>query len=189
MNRAEARQKDCEIREYLKDYSTKYELSPAFGEIIMDKYLEIIPEDTKREMIFLGKESVSYKLGNIRLDFRSVLVAVAEFVASLNKPESILDYMQLAIISVLCVGTITKKELNHNEAVIAYVLHKRNAYEIGITLEQLLSEIRKLLADYKVRRFDFENVDEAVDNLLNWNVLYMEEEKLYLNEQIWGNVQ
>lgn len=53
----------------------------------MDNYLEIIPDNSKRDD-FLGKESSSYKMGNIRLDLRSVLIALADFVASLNKPET-----------------------------------------------------------------------------------------------------
>lgn len=189
MNRAEARQKDCEIREYLKTYCISHELSPEFSERIMDKYLEIIPDNAKRDMIFLGKESVSYKPGNIRLDFRSVVAAAVEFVVSINKPESIFEYIQLGIISVCCIETITKKELNHNEAVVVYVLHKRDAYMRGMTQEQLLKEIRELVDAYKIKMFEFEEVDEILDDLLSWNVLYMKEEKLYLNEQVWGKVQ
>lgn len=88
MNRTEARQLDCEIRECLENFSIEQGLNPEFGKLIMDNYLEIIPDDSKREMIFLGKESSSYKMGNIRLDLRSVLIALADFVASLNKPET-----------------------------------------------------------------------------------------------------
>ena len=135
MNRTEARQLDCEIRECLENFSIEQGLNPKFGELIMDNYLEIIPDDSKREMIFLGKESSSYKMGNIRLDLRSVLSALADFVASLNKPEIFFQYVQLVIISIFCVGAITKKELDFNCAVIVSVLHRRNAYEIGFTVE------------------------------------------------------
>ena len=67
MNRTEARQLDCEIRECLENFSIEQGLNPKFGELIMDNYLEIIPDDSKREMIFLGKESSSYKMGNIQV--------------------------------------------------------------------------------------------------------------------------
>ena len=130
MNRTEARQLDCEIRECLENFSIEQGLNPEFGKMIMDNYLEIIPDNSKREMIFLGKESSSYKMGNIRLDLRSVLIALADFVASLNKPEAFFQYVQLVIISIFCVGAITKKELDFNCAVIVSVLHRRNAYEM-----------------------------------------------------------
>ena len=77
MNRIQAMELDGQIRKHLEEYSLQNGLNPAFGNTIMDKYLQIIPDTAKREMIFLGDKSVSYKLGNIRLDIKSGLVAVA----------------------------------------------------------------------------------------------------------------
>ena len=189
MDRMKAEQLDHEIRECLNDLSLKYELEPDFGNLIIDKYLEIIPDNFKKDMIFLGKESFSYKLGNIRLDLRSVLIALAEFMTSLNKPETFFQYMQLVIVSILCVGAVTKKELDHNCAVILYALHKRNAYEIGVTSELLKFEIQKDIDNYQTEDFEMEKFDRNINNLLKWSVIYMEEEKLYLNEKVWGNIQ
>lgn len=67
MNRIQAMELDGQIRKHLEEYSLQNGLNPAFGNTIMDKYLQIIPDTAKREMIFLGDKSVSYKLGNIRL--------------------------------------------------------------------------------------------------------------------------
>lgn len=189
MNRAEARQLDCEIRECLENFSIEQGLNTEFGKKIMDNYLEIIPDDSKREMIFLGKESSSYKMGNIRLDLRSVLIALADFVASLNKPETFFQYVQLVIISIFCVGTVTRKELDYNCAVIVYLLHKRNAYEIGFTVNQVEAEINKMRDDYQFADFDIEKLEKDIKNLLKWNVIRMEEEKIYLNERVWGKIQ
>lgn len=188
MNRTEARQLDSQIRECLENFSKEQGLNLEFGKLIMDNYLEIIPDDSKREMIFLGKESVSHKMGNIRLDFKSVLIALAEFVSSLNKPEAFLEYVQLVIISILCVGAITKKELDYNCAVIVYLLHKRNAYEIGFTVNQVKTEINKMRDDYQFEDFNIERLEKNIENLLKWNVIRMEEEKLYLNERVWGKI-
>ena len=189
MNRTEARQLDCEIRECLENFSIEQGLNTEFGKKIMDNYLEIIPDDSKREMIFLGKESSSYKMGNIRLDLRSVLIALADFVASLNKPETFFQYVQLVIISIFCVGTVTRKELDYNCAVIVYLLHKRNAYEIGFTVNQVEAEINKMRDDYQFADFDIEKLEKDIKNLLKWNVIRMEEEKIYLNERVWGKIQ
>ena len=40
MNRTEARQLDCEIRECLENFSIEQGLNPEFGKLIMDNYLE-----------------------------------------------------------------------------------------------------------------------------------------------------
>ena len=36
MNRTEARQLDCEIREFLENFSIEQGLNPEFGKLIMD---------------------------------------------------------------------------------------------------------------------------------------------------------
>lgn len=151
----------------------------------MDNYLEIIPDDSKREMIFLGKESASYKMGNIRLDLRSVLIALADFVASLNKPETRFQYVQLVILSIFCVAAVTKKELDFNCAVIVDLLHRRDAYEIGFTVDQVKAEINKIKREYQFEDFDMDRFEKNIENLLKWNVICMEEEKIYLNERVW----
>lgn len=189
MDRIKAEQLDCEIRECLNDFSIKYKLQPEFANLIMDKYLEIIPDDLKRDMIFLGKESASYKPGNIQFDLKNTLITLVEYIASLSEPETLFHYIQLAIVSVLCVRAITKKELDYNCAVIVSVLHKRNAYEIGFTSEQIKEEIEKMSINYRVEDFEMENFDKTINNLLTWNVIYMEEEKIYLNEIVWGNIE
>lgn len=189
MNRTEARQLDCKIRECLENFSIEQSLNPEFGKLIMDNYLEIIPDNSKREMIFLGKESSSYKMGNIRLDLKNVLIALADFLTSLNKPETFFEYVQLVIITIFCVGAVTKKELDYNCAVIVYLLHKRNSYEIGFTVNQVKAEINKMRDDYQFEDFDMEKLEKNIKNLLKWNVIRMEEEKVYLNERVWGKIQ
>ena len=67
MNRIQAMELDGQIRKHLEEYSLQNGLNPAFGNTIMDKYLQIIPDTAKREMIFLGDKSASYKMGNSRV--------------------------------------------------------------------------------------------------------------------------
>lgn len=52
MNRTQAMELDGQIRKHLEEYSLQNGLNPTFGNTIMDKYLEIIPDTAKREMIF-----------------------------------------------------------------------------------------------------------------------------------------
>lgn len=189
MNRIQAMELDGQIRKHLEEYSLQNGLNPAFGNTIMDKYLQIIPDTAKREMIFLGDKSVSYKLGNIRLDIKSGLVAVAEFVASLSKPENVFQYAQLMIISVLCIVAISEKELDYDSAVVVYALHKQNAYATGTTLEQLKNEIERMIIDYQVEEFEMEKMDKYVSNLLKWKIIDIVEEKIYLKEIVWGKLK
>lgn len=143
MNRIQAMELDGQIRKHLEEYSLQNGLNPAFGNTIMDKYLQIIPDTAKREMIFLGDKSASYKMGNIRLDIKSGLVAVAEFVASLSKTENVFQYTQLMIISVLCIVAISEKELDYDSAVVVYALHKQNACPIHNPIAFRIRRIRE----------------------------------------------
>lgn len=189
MNRKQANELDDHIRKQLEEHSIQNKLNPQFGNIIMDRYLKIIPNTTKRELIFLNGEPASYKPGNIKLDLRSGLIAVAEFVASLSKPTSIFEYVQLVILSALCIGMISKKELDHNSAIAVYVLHKQNAYKTGITLEQLKNEIERIPDGSFLEDFEIEKLDKVINNLLKWKIIDIEEGKLYLKELVWGNIK
>ena len=51
MNRTEARQLDCEIRECLENFSIEQGLNPEFGKLIMDNYLEKSHLHTKWETL------------------------------------------------------------------------------------------------------------------------------------------
>lgn len=189
MNRREAIQLDSDIREYLEVYSKKQSLSPLFGDMIVNQYLEIMPDDVKRDMIFLGKESESYKLGNIRLDLKSVLLAIANFVASLNQPENLFQYLQLVIITILCVGSIIKKDIDYNCTVILYALHQLNAYEVGITTEKLKMKIMSMKEKYQMENFEMERLERNINELYEWNVIRIIDEKIFLNERVWGNLK
>lgn len=189
MNRTEAKRLDYEIRECLDAFSIGKKLNPEFGRLIMDNYLEIIPDDSKRQMIFLGENSFSYKLGNIRLDLRSVLIALADFVASLSNPDTFFQYIQLIILSVLCVGALTKKEIDMNCAIIIDVLNKLNAYERGYTVEQIKKEVRQKKYKNVSGNFDIEKFDDYINSLLKWNVINIVDEKIYLNESVWGKIE
>lgn len=189
MNRIQAMELDGQIRKHLEEYSLQNGLNPTFGNTIMDKYLQIIPDTAKREMNFLGDKSASYKMGNIRLDIKSGLVAVAEFVASLSKTENVFQYTQLMIISVLCIVAISEKELDYDSAVVVYALHKQNAYSTGITSEQLKNEIERMIIDYQVEEFEMEKMDKYVSNLLKWKIIDIVEEKIYLKEIVWGKLK
>lgn len=188
MNRVEARQLDCEIREQLARYSQNQKLDVLFGETIMDQYLEIIPDDSKRGMIFLGEKSASYKLGNARLDLKSVLLAAADFVVSLSQPESIFQYVQLAVISALCIGAAVKKELDFNCAVIVYALHQLDAYERAINTDQLKYKIEDMTEGSCMEDFAMERLERNINELLKWNIIRMEEEQIFLNEIVWGKI-
>lgn len=188
MNRIQAMELDGQIRKHLEEYSLQNGLNPAFGNTIMDKYLQIIPDTAKREMIFLGDKSASYKMGNIRFDIKSGLVAVAEFVASLSKTENVFQYTQLMIISVLCIVAISEKELDYDSAVVVYALHKQNAYATGITSEQLKNEIERMIIVIMWKSLKWKKWI-ICKQFIKVEKYCIVEEKIYLKEIVWGKLK
>lgn len=51
------------------------------------------------------------------------------------------------------------------------------------------AEINKMKDDGQLKEFVMERIDKNIANLLKWNVICMEEEKIYLNERVWGKIQ
>ena len=84
------------INEVIKEAETLGIEGKAGGEFI-DRNILVIPDDPRKGMIFLGEESASYKLGNVRLNIKSAIIAALELVASVNLPESFFNYLQLLI--------------------------------------------------------------------------------------------
>ena len=83
------------INEVIKEAETLGIEGKAGGEFI-DRNILVIPDDPRKGMIFLGEESASYKLGNVRLNIKSAIIAALELVASVNLPESFFNLTKSA---------------------------------------------------------------------------------------------
>ena len=99
------------INEVIKEAETLGIEGKAGGEFI-DRNILVIPDDPRKGMIFLGEESASYKLGNVRLNIKSAIMAALELVTSVNLPESFFNYLQLLIVTALFIQKATKQEIN-----------------------------------------------------------------------------
>ena len=71
------------INEVIKEAETLGIEGKAGGEFI-DRNILVIPDDPRKGMIFLGEESASYKLVNLRLNIKCAMIAALERVASVS---------------------------------------------------------------------------------------------------------
>lgn len=188
MTRIEAEQFDCEIREKLRKFSMDEGVDEKIADLIMDNYLEIIPDDFKKDMIFLGKESVSHKGKNALFDLKSTLVKSIELLLTVDKPDTIFACVKVVMQVLIYIGSITRKKLDYDYAVIISVLHKRDAYEFGVDREQIIEEINKMKNSYQIKGVDLNKLDEEIRDLAEWEVICWEGEKIYLKEQVYGHI-
>ena len=104
MTRQEALDYDNELKNKLALEADMLGLEESTGNSIVDNYIMVIPDDARKGMVFLGNEAVSYKFGNIRMDFKKAIAAGIELLASVSCPESLFNYLQLLIAGALYIG-------------------------------------------------------------------------------------
>lgn len=92
MNRGEAETYNELLRREVSCLASECTVEKALGEYVVDHCITIIPDDPRRGMIFWGKQAVSYKPGNIRIDLKNAIVMGLEFSASLSMPENLINY-------------------------------------------------------------------------------------------------
>lgn len=186
MNREEAERLDRETREYLREMSQELNVNDTFGVEIMEQYLEIIPEVHRKNMIFLGSSSFSLKPGNIKLDLKRLISAGIELAVSVSMPESIFNYIQLALNAFIFVGKVGVRKLDENSAAVVYVLDQMKAYDNFVEEERVMEKVQNIVKEKgKNDIFDFQ---EIINQLLKMQTIRMEDGRISLNEIVWGKI-
>lgn len=188
MTKAEAVYKDNELKEYLKKIALQNNLEISLAEDVVDNFVQFIPEDMVKGMIFLGDESLSYKPENFKVDLKGAIFAGLEFLASINKPESIFQYLQLLIVSVCFVENCIKVKLNNEEAYIVYFLHKEDAYSLSMEEELFIARLQEWYQEMQMCELPRKNIEDALNNLYQMKVVEIENGKIILKEQVRGNI-
>lgn len=189
MTRKQANEYDNELKMKLQDYAGRIPMDQQTGTYIVDNFIEFIPEDHIKGMIFLGSDPASYKIGNVRIDLKKAILAGVEFTASINAPESIFNYIQLLIVSAIFIGKASRQELGRLEAQIVYWLHLRGAYELGIEEELFILNFQEWYQEKKANTLARGEIVEAINHLYSINVADFREGNIYLKEKVWGELE
>ena len=189
MTRQKAMEYDGKLSSKLQDYADDCGENPETAKNIVDHFIEFIPDDDVKGMVFLNDEPVSYKLGNARIDLRKAILAGLELAASVNRPESIFNYIQLLIVSALFIRNATRQELTGIEAYAVYLLHRKGAYPFRIEEEQFILDLQQWYTQQKGDVLDLEEIQKAVSHLCAMNVTDSEDGKICLKEKVWGKLE
>ncbi len=189
MTRKEAMEyNDCLKRE-LGQAALQYGLDELAGAYIVDNYITVLPEDARKGMIFLGRDSASYKAGNVKIDFKKAIIAAFELAASISRPESIFNYIQLVIVSAFFIEKALKQKLGRLESYVVYLLHKKGAYDTGIEEERFISELQEMYQQKEGKAVGREEVVGAINNLYGIKAADFNNGNIYLKEHVWGTVE
>lgn len=186
MTTDEAKFLNTQIIEYLRQYSQTLEIKQDFAFNILDKYLEVIPEIQKRDIVFLGKNAKSIKPGNIRIDLKGLLIEAVTFAASVGIPDTLFEMIQLALQGCIFIFKVSEIKLGKEEAEVVYVLHEMGAYHRKIEELKVKEEISQMMKNGRIKEFNLERFEERINNLLKIHVIDMSDGKIELKEYVWG---
>lgn len=189
MTRQQAVEYDNKLSKELQDYAGNYGEDKTVAMNIVDNFIEFLPEDDMKGMIFLRNDPVSYKLGNVRLDLKKAILAGLELAASVSRPESIFNYIQMLIVSALFIRSITRQELNGIEAYIVYLLHIKGAYQSDIDEEQFIHDLQEWYLQRENTMLEREKMVGAINHLYEMKVADFENGKIRLKEKVWGKLE
>lgn len=189
MTRKQANVYDNELKTQLQDCAERILMDQQIGTYIVNNFIEFIPEDHVKGMVFLGSDPASYKVGNVRIDLKKAILAGVEFVASISAPESIFNYIQLLIVSALFIGKASKQELGALDARIVYWLHLRGAYQPKIEEESFILGFREWYQNKEGNALARKEIVNAVNRLYHINVVNFREGNIYLKERVWGELE
>lgn len=189
MTRKEAMEYNDNLKKELEQAALKCGLKESAGVYIVDNYITVLPDDARKGMMFLGEDSASYKAGNIKMDLKKAVIAGLEFAASINKPESVFNYLQLIIVSALFIGKSVKEDLNRLESYVVYLLHKEDAYDTGVEEERFIGDVQEWYQQKEGKTVGREDVTDAVNNLYKIKAVDFNSGNIYLKEHVWGEVR
>lgn len=189
MTRKEAMEYNDSLKKELEQAALKYGLEESVGAYIVDNYITVLPEDARKGMIFLGEDSASYKVGNIKMDLKKAVIAGLEFAASISKPESVFNYIQLIIVSAFFIGKSAKQKLSRLESYVVYLLHKKGAYDIGVEDEQFIGEVQGWYQQKEGKDVGRQEVVDAINNLYKIKAADFNSGNIFLKEHVWGTVE
>ncbi|MDE7205475.1 MAG: hypothetical protein K2O91_27060 [Lachnospiraceae bacterium] len=189
MTRQQAMEYDDKLSKKLQDYASDCGEDKTAAKNIVDNYIEFLPENDIKNMVFLGNDPVSYKLGNVRIDLKKAILAGVELAASVSRPESIFNYIQMLIVSVLFIRSVTRQELNGIEVYIVYLLHIKGAYQSGVEEEQFIHDFQEWYMQRENTTLERRNVVETINHLYEMKVADFENGKICLREKVWGKLE
>lgn len=188
MTREEAIEYDNTLKYELEKTALQYDMAETAGDYLVDNFITVVPEDARKGMIFLGEDSASYKAGNVKIDLKKALIAGLEYVASVNQPESIFNYIQMTIVSVLFVIKSVKQEIGKLEAQVIYFLHERCAYEVGIEEEEFICAMQKWYQQREGGALERKDVQKIIHFLQEIKIIVFDDGKIFLAEKVYGKL-
>lgn len=189
MNRKEAVGFSEELETFMEEQADKLNLDRETCSSLVDRYVEIYPdEEPMLGMIDLkDKGSVSVKPGNVLVNQKAMLCAVLDWGLSFTFPESVINYIQLCLLTGIAIYKSVKVELNENECYVVLYLHSHKMYGHGDDENEFYKNFAIWYNRQTGDEISDKRVKKAIENLLELKSIVIEEGEIRLTEKVWRN--
>lgn len=191
MNKNEAIEFEKQLKNYIAREAVNMNLSPDKVNEMIDKYVEIYPDNLIHMGMFdLGENSRSICLGNVRFNLKGFFTAAAGLVASAAIPQDNWGYFVMALNCIIFISGLADtiiKEINENEAYIIAFLHMHDMYNWGLPENEFKSKFKSWYESKTGDDISIQRMQKALNTLYNMNSVEIIEGQIRLKEEVWRN--
>lgn len=176
--------------EELNDYicSRGLDISDIGGlsRIIGDECVLMLPDDVSSGFITLGRQSSSFKAGNICYDIRGAIAKTLAWAASTGKPDSPVSVVKVGILTALWIVKLVKAEITDDDADLVYWMHCNNVYDNCRSEDELVAEYQAYYRAEKGRDRERSEITDSINRLYQIKCVDIADGRVRLCEKVWG---
>lgn len=190
MNREEAVKLNEELKAFMEKQAVELGLDKGSGASLVDQYIEIYPDELPMMGMFdlNEKGSVSVKPGNVLVHQKKYLMfALGDWVVSLALPKTILNYIQLCLLTGMTVYNAMEIGLDERESYVVAYLHSHQMYDRGEPEEVFYVNFPRWYKQQTGDEISAERLRRAINSLLDLKSIKFENGEIRLKERVWRN--
>ncbi len=161
-----------------------------FRSSLVDQYIEIYPDELPMMGMFdlNEKGSVSVKPGNVLVHQKKYLMfALGDWVVSLALPKTILNYIQLCLLTGMTVYNAMEIGLDERESYVVAYLHFHQMYDRGEPEEVFYVNFPRWYKQQTGDEISADRLRRAINSLLDLKSIKFENGEIRLKERVWRN--
>ena len=190
MNREEAVKFNEELKAFMEKQAAELGLDKGSGASLVDQYIEIYPDELPMMGMFdlNEKGSVSVKPGNVLVHQKKYLMfALGDWVVSLALPKTILNYIQLCLLTGMTVYNAMEIGLDERESYVVAYLHFHQMYDRGEPEEVFYVNFPRWYKQQTGDEISADRLRRAINSLLDLKSIKFENGEIRLKERLWRN--
>ena len=190
MNREEAVKFNEELKAFMEKQAAELGLDKGSGASLVDQYIEIYPDELPMMGMFdlNEKGSVSVKPGNVLVHQKKYLMfALGDWVVSLALPKTILNYIQLCLLTGMTVYNAMEIGLDERESYVVAYLHFHQMYDRGEPEEVFYVNFPRWYKQQTGDEISADRLRRAINRLLDLKSIKFENGEIRLKERVWRN--